>query len=101
MPRREVEFLGPASTDLYNIIRYIISEHGLRDTALAYVDRIESRCLELGDWPHAGRQRDDIGSGFRSVPFESVLIVYRVSDQRVTIVRVLGQSQDLHRHLKR
>ena len=94
MPNLEVEFLAAALDDLGNILDYISIDYGAPRTALQFLESVEARCVEIGTWPLAGRARSDLGSGIRTVPFRSLVIVYRVFDSKVEIVRVFGQRQD-------
>jgi toxin ParE1/3/4 len=47
-----------------------IAERGAPIAAMAYVGRLEARCLSLGDFPEQGRQRDDVRQGLRLLGFE-------------------------------
>jgi toxin ParE1/3/4 len=99
-PNRRVALDEIAIADLTRIADYIIETSGLPRTAQAYIDRIEARCRNLADFPLVGRNRSDVGPDLRSLPFESVLIVYRVELDIVRILRVLGQAQDYEKLLR-
>jgi toxin ParE1/3/4 len=89
----EVFFGWKAEEDLASIHRYI----GSRDTAAAakFLDAIEARCQSLADFPLQGRARDDLGSGHCILFYaKRVVILYRVIDDRIEILRVLYGGRD-------
>src|SRR4029077_15651864 len=52
--------------------------------------------LFLAENPYAGRARDgDLGPGRRSFPADRYVIVYRVADRDVVILRVAHGSRDI------
>ena len=83
-----------AAADLAEIVEYIALEHGLPDTALAYAERIKSRCDGLAHAPNSGRPRAELGEGIRSIAFESVVILYRSAPGLVTIVNIIHAARD-------
>jgi toxin ParE1/3/4 len=100
MPEFEVEFLPLAEADLFKIYDYIAEKAG-RAVAEGYIDRIETACQRLARFPKRGTARNDIMPGLRTIGFERrVTIVFRVSEQAVTIVRVFHGGQDFERKLR-
>jgi toxin ParE1/3/4 len=86
----EVFFGWKAEEDLASIHRYIAS----RDIAAAekFLDAIEARCQSLADFPFQGRARNDLGSGHRILFYaKRVVILYRVIEGRIEILRVLSR----------
>jgi toxin ParE1/3/4 len=82
-----------AHDDLLEIWLYIA-----RDTVTAadrLLDRIESRCARLADFPEIGPTREDIGRGVRVLTVGNYLVLYRASRDRVDIVRVVHGARDL------
>ncbi|MBV9562775.1 MAG: type II toxin-antitoxin system RelE/ParE family toxin [Bradyrhizobium sp.] len=49
----------------------------------------------LRDFPRAGRARDEIRNGLRSLSINTQIVFYRLKDDRPQIVRVLDGRQDL------
>jgi toxin ParE1/3/4 len=49
----------------------------------------------LHDFPRAGRTRDEIRGGLRSLSINAQIVFYRLSDNRPQIVRVLDGRQDI------
>lgn len=95
MLRLPVTYRPEAFDDLADIFRFVrrISENP--KIANAFVGRIKARCDRIGDAPHAGRPRDDLASGLRTVPFErSAVIAYRVETDRVSITNVFYGGED-------
>lgn len=66
--------------------------HVARDSEAAadrLLDRIEARWQQLATYPHSGAARDDIAPGIRHLIVGEYLILYRVREDAIEIVRVL------------
>ena len=90
-----IDWSQPAVDDLDTIAAWIEEQAG---TAIAgsYVERVRVRVNRLADFPHRGIPRDDLRPGVRSIPFERRLIIlYRVGDAAVTILRVINSARDV------
>ena len=84
-----VEFADSAKDDIYNITEYIALAAGSYRTAAKFVGRIEVKCQRIGDAPRAGRPRNDLLPGLRTVPFEhSAVIAYVVEQDMIRIINV-------------
>ena len=66
---RAVTFSPEARDDLIELYDDIAGR-GAANAALAYVTRLETRCLSLADYPEQGQARDDIRPGLRLLGFE-------------------------------
>jgi toxin ParE1/3/4 len=92
--RLEVRYRESARTDLDQIFWYIAAAASPK-IALAYVQRIEARCLKIGDAPRSGRPRDDLYPGLRTIPFEGTAIIcYTVRNQQVWIDNIFRRGRD-------
>jgi toxin ParE1/3/4 len=86
-----------ADHDLDGIWGYIATESGSYDIADRLVDTIVDRFLLLATHPHIGRARDeDLRPGLRSFPVGNYIILYRVHEGRVLILRILHGNRDIH-----
>ena len=63
--------------------------------AVSYVRELRTRCLHIGEFPHAGPPRPRWGEGIRIAVYGKYLIVYRVREEVVQIHRVVHGSRDL------
>lgn len=91
----EIIFSPEARADLEQLYVYIAERAGAV-IALAYIERIESRCLSFAEFPERGIRRDDISPGLRVVGFEGrVSIAFHVDEGRVTFDRILYGGRDL------
>lgn len=100
MKSLDVVFRPLAASDLFDLYDYIRRESGTA-VAGAYIDRIEMACRALGTFPERGSARDDIRPGLRTLGFERrVTIAFHVSEDLVTIVRVLYGGRSLERNLQ-
>jgi toxin ParE1/3/4 len=89
-----IDFRPGARADLFDLYQYIEMEAGL-DRAGDYIARIENARMRLCDFPSRGTPRNDIGPGVRTIAFERhVLIVFRILDNVVEILRLLYAGRD-------
>ena len=84
-----------AQADIDDIAYYVSIESGSLETAHRFLESIYRRFLLLGQYPHAGRRRDDLRPGVRSFPVGDYLVLYRVEGNDVLIQRVVRGSRDL------
>jgi toxin ParE1/3/4 len=59
------------------------------------IDRIEAAENRLGEFPQIGQARPEIRAGLRHWPVGNYLILYRLDDEALTIVRVVHGARDL------
>jgi len=85
-----------ADLDLDEIWHYVATRSGSVEVADRLVDSITDRFLLLARHPNIGRSRDeDLRPGLRSLPVGDYVIIYRVKDEDVLILRVLHGSRNL------
>jgi len=79
-----------ADSDLDDIWYYVASKSGSLEIADRVVDSIAERFYLLATHPNIGRARDaDLRPGLRSFPVGEYLIIYRIDEEDVLILRVL------------
>jgi toxin ParE1/3/4 len=64
-------------------------------TADKIMRKIATVVATIDDFPFAGRARDEIRPGLRSLAADIQIVFYRLKDDRPEIVRVLDGRQDL------
>jgi toxin ParE1/3/4 len=97
----EVVYLATAEADLASIYDWL-SEVSEPSHAFAYIDRIQTACEALADFPGRGAPRDDLDPGLRSIVFRRrATIYYRAGPAAVEIVRVLYAGRDAGRAFSR
>ncbi len=85
-----------AGSDLNEIWYYVATKSGSLDVADRLIDSITDRFTLLASYPNMGRARDeDLRLGLRSFPVGEYVILYRVQDEDVLILRVLRGSRDI------
>ena len=90
-----------AEVDLDDIWLYIAKESGSMDAADRLVDSLTERFWLLARYPYIGRTRDeDLRPGLRSFPVGSYLIIYRIEDEDVVILRVLHGKRNVQALLR-
>ena len=88
-----VVITDPAEADLENIWRWIARTHPLNGAR--YVAKLRDRAESLAGLPRKGRPRDDIAAGCRALTMDFFLIVYRIRDDTVEVLRIIDGRQDL------
>ncbi len=83
-----------AQGDLEDIAKYTIEKWGQEQTD-QYLDAIESHFRMLIANPHFGRSRPELRKGYRSLLAEHHLILYRLTEDCVIVLRVLHESMDI------
>jgi len=88
-----INYLPAAIADLDDIFDYIADYD--RDAAQRTIDRIYGAALRLQDYPRSAPQRPQLGPGIHSLLAGRFLILYRIEQDRVDVVRVIHGSRDL------
>lgn len=63
--------------------------------AVTFAQDMREHCLRIGEFPHAGPPRPQWGEGIRMAIHGRDVIVYRVRDEGVQILRVVHGARDL------
>ncbi len=77
-----------ASQDLSEIIDYFASIN--IDAGERFVDDFDKKCKYLANFPNMGRSYGNIKPDLRGVPLDDCIILYRVINSEVEIVRVIS-----------
>jgi toxin ParE1/3/4 len=91
------------------VSRYIISQPAIRDlesisayfadvnveAGEKFLQGFSKRCQQLVNFPNIGRSYDDLQFDLRGLALEGYIILYRVADDEIEIVRVVNGRQDL------
>jgi len=84
----QVIFAPESRDDLLALYDWIAAASS-PDTALSYIERIETYCRGFTNAAERGTRRDDIRPGLRVVGFERrVSIAFSVQNERVIILRI-------------
>ena len=83
-----------ARADLSEIWDYYVNVAG-RSAADRIVREIGTACRMIEDYPLAGRARDEVRPGLRSISARPYVVFYRLQDDAVEIVRALDGRRDL------
>ena len=79
--------------DLEEIGLYIAREHP--DRANTFIDEIVATYDTIAAQPRMGRERPELAANLRSHPHGRYVILYRIMDAGIEIVRVLHGSRDI------
>lgn len=86
-------WLPSAEADLTSIYRFIAADH--QPAAEALLDRLWEAAESLRDYPQLGPARPEIAPDARSLTIGNYLILYRIKDEAIEIVRILHGAQRL------
>jgi toxin ParE1/3/4 len=85
-----------ADSDLDDIWYYVATRSGSLDIADRLIDSLTDRFFLLASRPNIGRARDeDLRPGLRSFPVGEYVIIYRIQDDDVLILRVLRGGRNM------
>ncbi len=82
-----------ASQDLSSIIDYFASRN--IDAGERFVDEFEKKCKYLANFPNMGRSYANIKPELRGIPLDGYIILYRIMDGGIEIVRVVSGYRNL------
>ncbi|MBW4647252.1 MAG: type II toxin-antitoxin system RelE/ParE family toxin [Kastovskya adunca ATA6-11-RM4] len=82
-----------ASQDLDEISDYFLSRS--LEAGERFVNWFEQKCKNLVKFPNMGRSYAEVEPSLRGVPLEGYIILYRVIEDGVEIVRVVSGYRDL------
>lgn len=85
-----------AQQDLADIVEYILRDKP--KAALAWLDKIEARCLLIARQPLVGEPQPHLGKGVHASVVGRYVIFHRYKDDRLEILRVIAGDRDI-RHL--
>ncbi len=90
----EVRLSNLAERDLLEIWSHIAADKG-QATADQWIDRIETRCRQLAEFPESGPARTDIAPQARMLVIARWVALYRVVTGGVLVVRIVDAARDL------
>ena len=93
MKRRAVIYAQDAEDDLDSIYAYVADEASA-STAFAFVTRVDAFCRSLSHASERGTHHPEVRTGLRSVGFERSTIVFHVSEETVSILRIFYAGRD-------
>ncbi|MBD2616241.1 type II toxin-antitoxin system RelE/ParE family toxin [Nostoc punctiforme FACHB-252] len=82
-----------ASLDLSEIIDYFAIRN--IEAGERFVDEFEKKCKYLANFPNMGRSYANIKADLRGVPLDGYIILYRIIDSGIEIVRVVSGYRNL------
>ena len=90
-----VELSLAARADLGTYDGWLRREAGA-DIADHWLDELIGWLAELGDFPHMGRPRPDLGAGLRTRVFRrSVIVAYAVGGETVTVFGIFARGRNV------
>lgn len=88
----KLRFSQRAANDLRAIHSFIAESNPAN--ARRWLTRLRQVCDLLCDSPRMGKQRDEFAPGLRTVVHKGYVIIYRISNAAVEVVRVTEGSQN-------
>jgi toxin ParE1/3/4 len=93
-----LDFTHAAIADLQSIRDYTLSMWGEQQEA-SYLDAMWSRFSEMLKSPNRWKKREDLFPGCRIASQARHVILFRIEDDVLQIVRILHSSMDVKRHI--
>lgn len=82
-----------ASRDLVEIVDYFANTN--IESGERFIQEFEKKCKNIVNFPSMGRSYEDIAPFLRRIPIDVHIILYKVIDEEITIVRVVSGKRDL------
>lgn len=82
-----------ANQDLEEIIDYFANRN--IEAGEHFVDEFNKKCRHLANFPNMGRSYADIKDYLRGVALDGYIILYRLTDSGIEILRVVSGYRDL------
>ena len=93
MTRRYV-ITTPANIDLEDILRRVADLSGF-DKSDRFLTRFSEKLKNIVSFPNLGKPRPEWGNNYRSIILDDYLIIYRVTEELVEILRIVSGYRDL------
>ena len=90
-------YTARALADLLEIGAYIALDSPRR--AEAFLSRLEQKASAAARTPRIYKERNDLSRGLRSAPVGKYLILYRIVENGIEVVRIVHGARDLKRLL--
>ncbi|MGF1614691.1 MAG: type II toxin-antitoxin system RelE/ParE family toxin [Gammaproteobacteria bacterium] len=87
-----------AEEDLIDIWFYSFEQWGAAQADI-YLDLLNEGIYRLAENPEIGTDCGHIRQGYRRLSVRQHMVYYRISSDRIDIIRVLHESMDADRHL--
>jgi len=97
MPDRTILLRPLAEDDLEKIYNYSYNEFG-ENRAIQYIHDLNNAFTKLTDNPNLVSQCDYIKAGLMTYHVVSHIVFFRVTKNRLSIIRILHKSMDYPRH---
>jgi toxin ParE1/3/4 len=83
-----------ANLDFADILLHGLQTWGDRQAAVDEAD-IDHALERLGVYPELGRRRDDLGAGYRTLRVRQHVVIYRIEDAAIIVLRIVHVRVDL------
>ena len=94
MTRRYV-ITSPANIDLEEILLQVAELSGF-DRSDRFLARFSEKLKNIVAFPNLGKPRPEWGANYRSILLDDYLIIYRVTEELVEILRIVSGRRDLN-----
>lgn len=88
-----VKFTNTARADVASIVDTILQDSVTG--AESFLDDLERVIKLIGQYPSAGRERNEVEAGVRSMPMGGYVVFYQQTKTSVVIVRVVHGARDI------
>jgi toxin ParE1/3/4 len=83
-----------ANLDLADILLFGLKTWGDQQAA-AYEAELDQALEHLGTYPELGRRRDDLGPGYRTYRVRQHVVIYRIEDAAIIVLRIVHVRTDI------
>ncbi len=94
-----LEISEAADNDIVDIYSYTAVKFG-QTQAVDYLVGLDQLLISLTSNVLIGRERNEIRTSLRSIPYVAHVVFYRILPDRIRIVRIIHASRDLPKHFE-
>ncbi|MEM7477257.1 MAG: type II toxin-antitoxin system RelE/ParE family toxin [Planctomycetota bacterium] len=90
-----VRFTPMANESLLSIGKFIATEERDLETALTFIDKVETTCQQVALFPEMGVARPALGEGVRCFFVYDYVVIYLPEQKGIAILEVVHSSRDI------
>jgi toxin ParE1/3/4 len=83
-----------ANQELEDLLQYLATIASF-DTSDRFLKRLNQKLTKIAAFPNLGKARPEWGESYRSLPIDNYVIVYRVTEEMVEILRIISGYRDM------
>lgn len=89
------KYTSESESDLIEIWHYIFQNEREETRPDNLIEEIKQTVFQLSQFPYMGKERPEVSKGLYFFPSGNYLILYRITQNNIVIIRILHCSRDV------